>query len=231
MAYLTHAQFRRIVAAVIAAGYAPQIALFEAIVAPVDAEAFVAEIIYVIINGGMNNRVARPIFERCMVALKASGSCVAVYGHPGKRAAIDEIWQSREQLFVDFSKTDDLLGFCEALPFVGKITKYHAARNLGGDYAKPDVHLNRLADREGTTAQTLCERLARRSGYRAGTVDMILWRACADGIVNPQKKRMVVRQPPPSDPPTFADDVVPDAGSHLPTEPPGEALSSTNPSE
>jgi len=192
------AQFRRITAAVIEAGYGPQIEWCEALTAPLDAEVFATEVIYVIINSGMRNTVARPIFERTMVALREGSSCTTVFGHPGKAAAIDLVWERRQTLFLEFGISKDLISFCATLPFTGEVTKYHVARNLGGDYAKPDVHLNRLAEREGATAQKLCERLARASGYRAATVDMILWRACADGIIDPQKRRMSVRQRPQS---------------------------------
>jgi hypothetical protein len=58
------------------------------------------------------------------------------------------------------------------------------SENLGADVAKPDVHLNRLAEAERVTAQELCERLAKETGYRAATVDLILWRACANGIIH-----------------------------------------------
>jgi len=78
----------------------------------------------------------------------------------------------------------DKVEFCASLPWIGNITKYHLAKNFGADVAKPDVHLQRLADREGTTAQALCERLAKATGYRAATVDVLLWRACANGIIN-----------------------------------------------
>ncbi len=197
MPRLSLARFRAIEAAVIEAGYGPQIAWCENLLAPLDADTFASEVIYVIVNSGMRNSVARPIFERCMMALRNGGSCRTVYGHPGKAAAIDLVWESRDRLFVEFSHTTDLIGFCATLPYTGEITKYHVARNLGGDYAKPDVHLNRLAGREGVTAQELCERLATASGYRAATVDMILWRACADRIIDPLDIRMIIRRSPP----------------------------------
>ena len=44
--------------------------------------------------------------------------------------------------------------------------------------------LQRLADREGVTAQQLCERLSRQTGYKIATVDVLLWRACANGVFN-----------------------------------------------
>lgn len=183
-AMITIERFRQIELAVIAAGYAEQIAWCEALQAPTDAETFASEAIYVIINSSMRNSVARPIFTRVLAALRRKRRAKTVYGHPGKAAAIDRIWRERQQLFVEFTNAADIVAFCATLPFTGEVTKYHLARNLGGDFAKPDVHLNRLAEAEGTNAQELCERLARESGYRAATIDLILWRACADGIID-----------------------------------------------
>jgi hypothetical protein len=37
---------------------------------------------------------------------------------------------------------------------------------------------------EGCTAQALCERLAAETGYRVATVDTVLWRACANGVLD-----------------------------------------------
>lgn len=58
------------------------------------------------------------------------------------------------------------------------------AKNFGAQVAKPDVHLQRLADREGVTAQELCERLAAETGWKVSTVDTLLWRAAATGHIN-----------------------------------------------
>ncbi len=129
-------------------------------------------------------RVAVPIFTRCMDALRSGRSASTAFGHPGKVKAIDEIWKRRVALYRKLNKTDDLIAFCATLPWTGPITKFHLAKNLGADVAKPDVHLNRLAEPEGVTAQELCDRLATETGYRAATIDLILWRACADGIIH-----------------------------------------------
>jgi len=128
--------------------------------------------------------VAVPIFEKCMLALRSGESAKSVFGHPGKAKAINKIWRRRERLFRELHRTDDLIEFCATLPWVGSVTKFHLAKNLGADVAKPDVHLNRLAEPSGETAQELCGRLAKETGYRSATVDLILWRACADGIIH-----------------------------------------------
>lgn len=175
--------FARIDRAVREAGYTDAVKWSENIKAPATAAKLAAEAIYVICNSGMSNRVAVPIFERCMAALRRRESASTVFGHQDKAAAIDEIWRRRVSLFRELRKTDDLIEFCARLPWVGPVTKYHLAKNLGADVAKPDVHLNRLAEQEGVTAQQLCVRLASDSGYKVSTCDLILWRACADGII------------------------------------------------
>lgn len=176
--------FAKIDQAVREAGYGEAIARSENVPAPANANQFAREIIYVILNSGFSNRVAVPIFDRCMKALRSGKSSTTVFGHPGKAAAIDEIWKRRRSLFSKHKKAEDQVAFYASLPWIGPITKFHVAKNLGADVAKPDVHLIRLAEPAGETVQGLCERLAAETGYRAATVDVILWRACADGIIH-----------------------------------------------
>ena len=97
---------------------------------------------------------------------------------------MDWIWKHRRSLYRKLKRADDVVEFCGTLPWVGVITKFHLAKNLGSNVAKPDVHMLRLAKLSGTTAQELCERLSQETGYRAATIDLILWRACADGIIH-----------------------------------------------
>ena len=181
---ITKRLFTQIEQAVRRAGYAAAIEQSETVMPPKTAEQFASEVIYVVINAGFSNRIAVPIFERCMAALRNGHSSKTAFGHPGKTDAIDDIWKRRASLFRKLQKAENPIEFCATLPWTGPITKYHVAKNIGADVAKPDVHLNRLAAPEGVTAQELCERLARETGYRAATVDMVLWRACADGIIH-----------------------------------------------
>jgi hypothetical protein len=160
------------------------IAWAENIQEPIDADDFALEAIFVICNSGMKNTVARGIYERVVKKLHAGEPAREAFKHDGKVKAIEAIWFDRKPLYAAFLAATDKLAFCEALPFIGGITKYHLAKNFGAQVAKPDVHLQRLADREGVSAQQLCERLAAETGYRVATVDTILWRACANGIIN-----------------------------------------------
>lgn len=156
----------------------------ESIEPPSTPLAFALETIFVICNSGMKNTVARGIYERVTQALREGAPVANVFGHPGKAAAIETIWTARYELYGGYLASTDKLAFLESLPWIGGITKYHLAKNFGLQFAKPDVHLQRLADREGCTAQLLCEQLAAATGFKVATIDTVLWRACANGVLN-----------------------------------------------
>lgn len=181
---ITVKRFRRIEAILRDQGYGETIEWSESIRAPQSAEEFAKEAIYVICNSGMAVTVGAPIAKRCIARLEEGGSAAEVFGHPGKRVAIDDIWQNRSEHFASFELASAKLEFLQSLPWIGPVTRYHLAKNLGADEAKPDVHMERLAKGDRTTTHTLCTRLARKTGYRVATIDSILWRACADGLLN-----------------------------------------------
>lgn len=182
---ITAGDFGRIEDALYRAGFAQDdIDWSENCGPPSDAEDFASEAIFVICNSGMKNTVARMIFDRIMPHVRAGRSAGEGFGHKGKVAAIDAIWRDRDAWFDGFMAAEDKVEFCQTMPWVGGITKYHLAKNFGAQVAKPDVHLKRLADREGISSQTLCERLSDISGHKVATVDLLLWRACAVGIID-----------------------------------------------
>lgn len=151
---------------------------------PEDAIHFAMETIYVIVNSGMKHKVAQGIFDRCKFALIEGQPVINYFKHKGKVAAIERVWAERQVFFDGYMAATDKVEFCKTIPWVGGITCYHLAKNFGAQVAKPDVHLQRLADLEGVTAQALCERLAKETGYKISTVDTILWRACAYGFMD-----------------------------------------------
>lgn len=184
---ITLRRFRRLEQAVREAGYAEDSLWAEQLRPPTSAEQFAIAAVYVIVNSGMKYAVARGVFDRCFEALHRRGHVSRVHGHRGKARAINWIWSNRNELFVAYLAADDKVAFCESLPWVGPTTKYHLAKDLGIDVAKPDVHLARLARRDRTTVTRMCARLARQTGYRLATVDTILWRACATGILDSKR--------------------------------------------
>lgn len=169
------------------AGFADEdIAWSEHTEPPPTPEHFASEAIFVICNSGMHNRTAKLIFDRVFEAIRAQEPVFKALAHKAKASAIETIWRDRQALFDGYFAAQDKLKFCGDLPCLGPITKYHLAKNLGIDVAKPDRHLVRLAALDHETAQALCDRLGRATGLKSCTVDILLWRACANGILDPK---------------------------------------------
>lgn len=184
---ITLLRFKKLEQAVRKAGFETEIAWAEQLGPPANADDFAREAVYVIVNSGMKNTVALGIFDRCIESLQRGTSVRRVFKHPGKARAIAAIWKQRDELFASYRSAEDKIRFCATLPWIGPVTSYHLAKDLGADLAKPDVHLARLARRDRTTVERLCRRLARLSGYRVATIDTILWRACEQGILNSKR--------------------------------------------
>lgn len=143
---------------------------------------FFAKYMWVVISSGLKNQVARIIYDRIVVAMKQGKRPSEVFKHLGKTKAIESLFKNKDREFKAYQETSDKLSFLETLPWIGKITKYHLARNLGLDFCKPDRHLVRIAKTYNTTPDVLCKRLARETGDRIGTVDLVIWRAANLGI-------------------------------------------------
>lgn len=173
---------------VIDAGYANEIEWSENLQPCNNAADFMIEYIYVICNSGMKQQIARQIFDKVMVTLRSSTSVSEVFKHEGKVKAIQYAWIHQTRLFKEYQEAHNKLIYLETLPWVGPITKWHLAKNLGLDVAKPDRHLQRLADRKGLSAQEFCKRLATVTGDRIATVDYVIWRACNLGIIRSAEK-------------------------------------------
>ncbi|HSS97845.1 MAG TPA: hypothetical protein VLK33_12480 [Terriglobales bacterium] len=63
------------------------------------------------------------------------------------------------------------------LPFIGPITAFHLAKNLGFATAKPDRHLQRMAHALGyANGHHLCGSLSDATGDPIQVVDVVLWR-------------------------------------------------------
>ncbi len=135
---------------------------------------FLSQYCYVVINAGMRNQVAEKIYQK----LCKEGS--DTIGHEGKRKAIKTMsisYDSQFEKLKNCKTLEEKLEFLSNLKWIGDITKYHLARNLGIDCAKPDRHLERLKVKYGfKDVQVMCKFIAEKTNERIGTVDVILWR-------------------------------------------------------
>lgn len=143
-----------------------------------DSTEFCIQFIWVVCNSGMKNQIAEKIYKKILQAICDKKDISDVFGHKGKVSAIKLMINQHELLFDKYTKAKDKIEFCKNLPFIGNITKYHLAKNLGADCAKPDRHLIRIAKKYDTDVLSLCKKLANQTGDKLRTVDIIIWRAC-----------------------------------------------------
>lgn len=168
---------------VIDAGYGDEITWQESLKPCEDADVFFGQYMWVVLSAGMKNQIARIIEDRIHHAWENKQPTSSAFGHKGKVAAIDHVLINRYRIFAEYRSSSDKIEYLATLPWIGDITKWHLAKNLGFDTAKPDRHLVRIAERLKTSPLELCQRLADATGYRIATVDLIIWRAANLGYI------------------------------------------------
>jgi hypothetical protein len=179
---------------VIGSGFEHEIAWQETVSAEnVTPTFFVREAAWVVLCAGMRESVIRGRFVRLgdafenWVPQRIAGNrrgcrarALRVFNHVAKIDAIVNIAVAVQDEGVDvFLHGIDEHGpaFLTRLPFIGDVTCYHLAKNLGFATAKPDRHLQRIAAAFGFPgAQQLCEALAEVLAEPVQVVDIVLWR-------------------------------------------------------
>lgn len=147
----------------------------------IDAEDFFLHYVYVVFNSGISNRAVESMYYRFLES-KLDINTVA---HKKKREAIETAKRKYREWYHELTSlwypTDELkLDYLDTLPMIGPITKFHLARNLGLNVAKPDRHLMRLCKLFGyNSAYEICKYISEKVGDRIGTVDVVLWRHAA----------------------------------------------------
>lgn len=144
---------------------------------------FAGQTVWVILNSGMREQIARQISDKIWKAIKEGKNISTVFGHKGKVRAIEYVLENKERLFEEYEKAYHKIAYLQTIPFIGGITCYHLAKNLGHDVVKPDRHLVRIASQHNTTPDELCERISKETGERKCVVDIVIWRACNLGII------------------------------------------------
>ena len=169
----------------------------------IDESSFLRELAWVVLSSGFREKVIRNIFpeiskvffywEDPQRIVAEEKTCLLqalkIFNNKSKMSAIviaarriDEIGfnQLKERI-----REDPLETFTQ-FPFIGPITAYHLAKNIGIPIAKPDRHLVRIADLNGfTDVQEFCRQVSELSGDSVSVVDIIFWRfatSCPDYI-------------------------------------------------
>lgn len=155
---------------------------------------FLREIGWVILSSGMRATVIEKHFPRlsecfynwksaeiiCKNSLICIKKALRIFNNTRKIKAI-----------VDAAERILKLGFCnikerilsnpletlQDFMYIGPITAYHLAKNIGLPVAKPDRHLVRIAEQAGyDNVQTFCRDISDLSGDSVPVVDLVFWR-------------------------------------------------------
>jgi hypothetical protein len=140
------------------------------------------EAAWVILCGGFREATVRRIFghislcffdwESAAEITAAGNACVAaaraVFNHTRKLSAILEVAKRVEHAgFGNLKRSimKEPVTELRRFPYVGQVTAWHLAKNLGFDVAKPDRHLVRLAQTHGfANAHALCAAISQVTG-------------------------------------------------------------------
>lgn len=155
---------------------------------------FLREAAWVVLSAGMAERVIRGIFARVSEAFlhwksaaaiaRQRDRCIAqarrAFGHERKLRAIALIAEFVQQIGFDKFKARVMQGgpnILRELEFIGPVTCFHLAKNIGLDVVKPDRHLVRVARAMRMSGpEELCRIIADFTGERLATVDLVIWR-------------------------------------------------------
>lgn len=160
---------------------------------------FLREAAWVILCSGFREVVVRKVFnymslcfcdwESAQEIRRNRASCIATasvrFRNPRKLSAIadiaDQVAETGFRVLQAQLKRSPVQEL-QKLPFVGPVTAFHLAKNLGIDVAKNDRHLVRLATTLGfPDAHALCDEIAAAVGEPISVVDIVLWRYAASG--------------------------------------------------
>lgn len=180
---------------VIANGYGPEIDWqSELSISTLSEPTFLREGAWVILAAGISEQVVRSRFDAVSKAFfewssaklilthwqQCCDSAMRAFGHRRKIEAIGRLAERVSE--SDITALRELLlekgpPCLQVFDFIGPITSFHLAKNLGFDCVKEDRHLRRLAESLGfQTAAELCRTISSLSLDPLRVIDVVLWR-------------------------------------------------------
>jgi hypothetical protein len=155
---------------------------------------FLRESAWVILSSGFRETVAGRLFPRisesfmywrCARSIVNNlDDCVKralrYFRHEGKINAIASAVVRIDEMGYDRVKQSmerDPIGTLTQFSYIGPVTAYHLAKNLGIQVAKPDRHLVRMSSALGYCGVSdMCLDFSQSSGDCIAVVDIVLWR-------------------------------------------------------
>jgi len=181
--------------AIIAAGFGAEIDWQESqSIMEITEHSFLREGAWVILAAGISEQVVRSRFDAIGAAFydwksasliaehrdECREAAIRVFAHKGKIEAICRLAEHLADNGLETVKEQVVENgprYLECLEYIGPVTSFHFAKNLGVDVAKEDRHLRRLAALCGyRDAACMCEEVARMALDPVRVVDVVLWR-------------------------------------------------------
>ncbi|MGV9141332.1 MAG: hypothetical protein ACOC1X_00175 [Promethearchaeota archaeon] len=169
---LTHI-YSTIKSRIIKQGYEPRIEEIKNIdPKDISKEKFFEEYVWVVCNSGLKNQIAEKIFNNFW-----KNKDFNAINHPKKQEAIKEVYSKLDSYYKQYRISENKVKFLKSLPFIGDVTKYHLARNIGLNFAKPDRHMVKIAQFFGFhDVQTFCENVSKYTEDEINVIDYVFWR-------------------------------------------------------
>ena len=135
-----------------------------------------------------------------------------IYGNKNKVKSIFDVWENRkfyQEKFYNLKTIEEKVNYLGTLPYIGNITKFHLARNLGLNFVKYDIWIQRLGvalygdenlvDLVNNTkllpeikdaCDIMFEKLFNLTLEKKGFIDVVLWRSCQKGLLVIDRKNV-----------------------------------------
>ena len=155
---------------------------------------FLREAAWVILSSGMREAVVRKKFVGVTAAFRhwesaqdivennseCQNNALKVFAHPRKISAIlsvaERVHEHGYPKIYDHIR-DNGVDYLQQFDFIGPVTRYHLAKNIGLDVVKPDRHLVRVAEAASyADPHALCEAIANETGDKLSVIDIVIWR-------------------------------------------------------
>ena len=160
----------------------------------IDESEFLRESAWTVLSAGFRETVVRRLFAPiCDAFLGLKSAAVIQTNRVGCRRAALRVFNNHRKIdaIVDIACVvadsgfevirrriqEEDVRFLQTLPYIGSITAFHLAKNLGLPVVKPDRHLQRIAKAAGFgSPRELCELISECVGEPVQVVDIVLWR-------------------------------------------------------
>lgn len=160
----------------------------------INESSFLKETAWVILSSGMKELIVRKLFfdiSNCFYnwvsskrIIKYEEKCLSdalkIFNNKPKLSAIIEAAKRINNIgFKNIKKmiNSDPINKLQEFSFIGPVTAYHLAKNIGLNIAKPDRHLVRLSNQAGfSDVQSFCTEISSLTGDKISVIDIVFWR-------------------------------------------------------